>query len=421
MAEESASESRLDPFGNLSTNGNAQDSPQEGPFQSTNGHSSQEDVAAALQNNPTGAQQASGQLANTAQTQPQARAAESNAEAAEAGAARPPATAAENAESTATEEEAEQAEEAVLPDLQAEYGIDPAEVPDHIETRDEAAQYASYYQRKAQLAEEIAEEVLQDQQDFQQMRPVLDLVRDDPEVQEFLAQKLQGSMEEPQGAGNGAQHGAGRSPLAEAPARPEKPDKPDNFDAYEAQTDPNSESAQYMRDLADFQEEMAEYTEQAADAKLNQFAQQQKQVQQQRQAQQAYQQLKQQVMYEQGADEKTADKFLEWASSENSLNDLDAWWAAYQATHGEGPQPTTQQPTMSSENPPQGQNVQGTNGQAQHQQGAPQTENGPQHFPESPSGQPSRQAPENTSTNDDIFAHEAQQRPDIFGGPLQNG
>ena len=330
-------------------------------------------------------------------------------------------------ESVSESEQAE-GEESGLPSLEEELGIDPAEVPDHIDSPEKAAEYAAYWQQKASQAQQEVQQVREQAGDVEALYPVLQVIQNDPELMQQVEEKLQqgGAPQQPrpQGQPNGQPQQAAQQlhPTArrqgqqgDVPAdpseieRPEKPTKPDDYDPYEAKTDPESESAQYQEELAEYQEAMADYQEQVAEAQQRQQQRQQQQRMQEQQQKQARQQLKQRAMYEQGFDDETADEFIEWATSEESLNDMDAWAHAFRATR-EGTSPHTSPAQTEVEQTPE------PSADEKRQQ---EVQQGPQNFPQSAAGQPDRSGGQGNTTNpnQDIFQEQAES-PDIFGDGL---
>jgi hypothetical protein len=114
-------------------------------------------------------------------------------------------------------------------------------------------------------------------------------------------------------------------------------------------------------------------------------------------------------MYEQGFDDETADEFIEWATSEESLNDMDAWAHAFRATR-EGTSPHTS-PTQTEREP-----VPEPSANEKRQQ---EVQQGPQNFPQSAAGQPDRSGGQGNTPNpnQDIFQEQAES-PNIFGDGL---
>jgi len=151
--------------------------------------------------------------------------------------------------------------------------------------------------------------------------------------------------------------------------------EPDDYDPYEANHDPESESAQYQEALAQYQEDLADYQERVTHARQKQQQMQQQRQMQQKQQQQARRELKQQAMYEHGLSDEQADQFIEWSTSEESLNDMSAWVEAFKATHDVQTAATSPQtsPTEQAEQTAQ--------------QKRQEVQQGPENFPQSAAGQ----------------------------------
>ncbi|MEM8598360.1 MAG: hypothetical protein AAGF99_00425 [Bacteroidota bacterium] len=112
------------------------------------------------------------------------------------------------------------------------------------------------------------------------------------------------------------------------PVRPTAPERPAGFDPYEAQTNPDSESAAYVRAHYDFMEQIGQY--QTAMATYEQ------QLGQYQREHAAYDQavlasLAQQAQTGYGMSADEAQAFLTWTRSEG-IDDMGAWIAAFRST-----------------------------------------------------------------------------------------
>jgi len=134
--------------------------------------------------------------------------------------------------------------------------------------------------------------------------------------------------------------------------------------------------------------------------------QQQRQMQQ-KQQQQARRELKQQAMYEHGLSDEQADQFIEWSTSEDSLNDMSAWVEAFKATHDVQTAQTSPQSAPAQQ------------GQQTARAKREQVEQGPENFPQSAAGQNSRSGGQNQTAQpeEDIFRPQ-ENRPSIFDDRL---
>jgi len=147
-------------------------------------------------------------------------------------------------------------------------------------------------------------------------------------------------------------------PEPEFPVAPEKPQRPYNFNMDEAMSDPQSESAKFVRDEQTWRDEMDDYKTMQFDYQMAMLQDERDQMQQQRQSdiqraqyeqQQASElnEVRTQVMDKFKVDSQTAEDFVKVMSDPSSIS-LDNLWRIYAADKGLG-SPAPQAATPSGE------------------------------------------------------------------------
>lgn len=277
-----------------------------------------------------------------------------------------------------------------------EAGFDIQNLPDHLD-EEAAFNFGRYWQSKASTAQQEIHDLRQQMEDYQAFAPVVQQIQQDPELLSVLADH----MEQRQG-GQPVQAPSEGAPAAQGQMQmPEPPSKPDGFDRYEAVTDPESKSAEYLEAQEKYLEDLADYNQ-------NLVQRQQQRLQQQQMQQQQYaaqQQLLAQAQFEYGLSQSEAQDFLQWAQSDDSLNEMDAWVMAWKAKTGKLPSETpssTKNSTDTSMNPAQ---------QARQRQRQQPLRGGMQ-FPNSAGSQSN--AASNQPQSDDLFTPRQQGDP-VFG------